>query len=215
VEYPGEIISTEELVGLRAQALAKHIQHVEEMRDRVDAEKLAAVRRYARVHEHQIKDYDFKPGDLVLVRNTTVEKSLNSKLEPRYLGPMVVVRRTSGGSYLCCEMNGAMFRGKIAQFRVVPYAARKRIKLPHKIESLIDMSKESLEELAHKKDKPDEYLGKDMQFDKVTLNPDWESMDPADLSDEYESDPEPEDEDLDNAPVYGDNHPRRSKRTKT
>jgi hypothetical protein len=43
VDYPGEIISTEELVGLRARALAKHIQHVEEMRDRVDAEKLAAV----------------------------------------------------------------------------------------------------------------------------------------------------------------------------
>jgi hypothetical protein len=112
-------------------------------------------------------------------------------------------------------MNGAMFRGKIAQFRAVPYAARKRIKLPHKIDSLIDMSKETLEELAHKRDKPDEYLGKDMQFKKIKLNPDWESMDPADLSDEYESDPEPEEEDLGNTAVYDDDNPRRSKRTRT
>ena len=49
VEYPGEIISTAELIGLRAKALAKHIQHVDEMRARVDQEKLAAVRRYERV----------------------------------------------------------------------------------------------------------------------------------------------------------------------
>jgi hypothetical protein len=69
-------------------------------------------------------------------------------------------------------MNGAMFREKIVQFRLVPYTARKRIRLPHKIESLIDMSKETLEELTHKKDKPDEYLGKDMQFNKIKLNPD-------------------------------------------
>ena len=54
VDYPGEIISTAELVGLRARALAKHRQHIEEMRDRVDAEKLEAIKRYAREHEHTI-----------------------------------------------------------------------------------------------------------------------------------------------------------------
>jgi hypothetical protein len=54
-----------------------------------------------------------------------------------------------------------------------------------------------------------------MQFNKIKLNPDWESMDPADLSDEYESDPEPDEEDLDNASVYDDGNPRHSKRTRT
>jgi hypothetical protein len=67
VEYPGEIISTAELVGLRAKVLAKHRQHIEEMRERVDTEKLDAVRCYAREHEETIKDYDFQPGDMVLI----------------------------------------------------------------------------------------------------------------------------------------------------
>jgi hypothetical protein len=44
VEYPGEIISTAELVGLRAKVLAKHRQHIEEMREQVDTEILDAVR---------------------------------------------------------------------------------------------------------------------------------------------------------------------------
>ncbi len=212
VEYPDKIISTAELVGLRAKALAKHIQHIEEMRERVSAEKLAAVRRYERVHEATIENYDFQPGDLVLVRNTTVEKSLNTKMSPRYLGPMVVVRRTKGGSYLCCEMNGAMFRGKIAQFRVVPFEARKRIKLSRKIEELIDMSSEKLGELAEGSSQPDEYLGKDIQFHNVTLRPDWEQVDPNELSDEYVSDEEPEDDSLEPTPSYDTSNPRRSKR---
>jgi phosphoribosylanthranilate isomerase len=67
VEYPDEIISTAELVGLRAKVLAKHRQHIEEMREQADTEKLDAVQCYAREHEETIKDYDFQPGDMVLI----------------------------------------------------------------------------------------------------------------------------------------------------
>ena len=212
VDYPDEIISTEDLIGYRALALAKHVQHIDEMRSRVNAEKLAAVKRYERIHEKTIKNYNFSPGDLVLVRNTTVEKSLNTKMEPRYLGPMVVVRRTKGGSYLCCEMNGAMLHGKVAQFRVVPYEARKKLSLPEGIEELIDMTKEKLNELASREDDLDEYLGKDMQFHKVKLTPDWEEQDAEEMSDEYESDEEPEDVDLEPGKPYDTENPRRSTR---
>ena len=214
VEYPGGIISTAELVGLRAKALAKHVQHIDEMRGRVDKEKLAAVRRYERVHENQIEDFDFQPGDLVLVRNTTVEKSLNTKLSIRYLGPMVVVRRTKGGSYLCCELNGAMMHGKIAQFRVIPYLAREKIKLSEKIEDLIDVAKERLEELAYSEDDEDEYLGKDMQFHRIKLNPDWEDIPQDELSEEYEDEFEPDVLEDVEIPVYDEGNPRRSKRSK-
>jgi hypothetical protein len=212
VEYPDSIITTAELIGLRAKALAKHVQHVTEMRAQVDAEKAAAVRRYARVHERTIENFDFKPGDLVLVRNTQVEKSLNSKMEARYLGPMVVVRRTRGGSYLCCELNGAMFHGKIAQFRVVPFFARTKLTLSDKIENLIDMTYEKLETLAEEDREPDLYEGKDLQFDKIKLDPDWQERDPEELSEEYMSDEEPEDESLEPAPVYDAENPRRSRR---
>lgn len=131
------------------------------------------------------------------------------------MGPMVVVRRTRNGSYLCCELNGAMFRGKIAQFRVVPFEARARIKLSHKIEELINMSREKLDELAASDEKPDEYLGKDMQFDKIRLTPNWEDFDKDELSDEYESDEEPADDTLEPPRVYDTDNPRRSRRKQT
>jgi hypothetical protein len=91
VEYPGEPISTAELIGLRARALAKNSLHIQEMRIRVSEEKRRLVRRYKEEFGSTIVDYNFKPGDLVLVRNTLVEKSLDRKMEQHYMGPMVVV----------------------------------------------------------------------------------------------------------------------------
>src|SRR5258708_32852400 len=103
----------------------------------------------------------------------------------RYIGKMGVVRRTKGGSYLCCEMNGAMFHGKIWQFRVVPYMARAHLDLSEDILGRIDLSKEVLDDLVAEGDEPDEYYGKDMQFHRVNLRPDWQEMDPDELSEEY------------------------------
>jgi Integrase zinc binding domain len=76
VDLPGRVLTDSELIGYRAQALAKHSDHVEAMRQRVDQEKRVAVRKYEEYHKHTIINYDFKPGRLVLVRNTRVENSL-------------------------------------------------------------------------------------------------------------------------------------------
>ena len=176
---------------------------------------MEVVRCYERIHDKTIKDFHFKPGDLVLVRNTTVEKSLNTKMSPRYLGPMVVVWRTKGGSYLCCEMNGAMFHSKIAQFRVVPYLARKRLDLSEKILDLIDLNKESLEDLVAEQEEPDKFAGKDLQFHRVKLRPDWQEIDPDELSDEFEeSEVSEEEKDQEPTPVYDTKSPRRSRRAR-
>jgi transposase InsO family protein len=43
VEYPGRVLTDSELIGLGAQSLAKHVQHVEEMRKRVDHAKRVSV----------------------------------------------------------------------------------------------------------------------------------------------------------------------------
>jgi hypothetical protein len=188
VDYPGEIITKAELVGLWVRALGKHRQHIEEMHEHVGAEKIEAVKHYEREHKNTIKDYNFAPGSLVLVRNTRVEKSLNAKLEPKYLGLMVVIRRTFGGSYIVCELNGVVYPEKVGAFRVIPYFARKEIKLKHKIGELIDVSKEDLDELVARQEKKDEGHGHDLQFGTITLDPDWASADPADLSDEPEED---------------------------
>lgn len=92
VELPDRTFSTEEVVGYRAQALAKHHSHVQLMRERVDKRKREAVLRYENEFKNVIKDYSFKHGDLVLMRHTEIEDSLNRKMFPQYLGPMVVIR---------------------------------------------------------------------------------------------------------------------------
>ena len=38
-----------------------------------------------------VRNFDFSRGDLVLVRNTAIEKALNRKMRPRYFGPMIVL----------------------------------------------------------------------------------------------------------------------------
>jgi hypothetical protein len=91
VEPPSGIMSTEDLIATQARALAKHQTHVAEAMSKVDAEKRKRVEEYAQANKATIKNWDFKRGNLMLIRNTTVESSLNKKMKPCYLRPMVVV----------------------------------------------------------------------------------------------------------------------------
>ena len=42
-------------------------------------------------------------------------------MKPRYLGPMVVLRRTTGRSYLLAELDGAVSRLCYTAFWLIPY----------------------------------------------------------------------------------------------
>ena len=87
VELPDQMLSTAELIGYRAQALAKHRQHVIEMRTRIDKRKREWLIKYEKDYNMTIKDLMFQAGDLVLIRNTEVESSLDKKNESTICRP--------------------------------------------------------------------------------------------------------------------------------
>ena len=74
----------------------------------------------------------------------------------RYLGPLVVVSRSSGGSYVLAELDGTIMDCKVAQFRVIPYYPRKKIKLPDTIHDFVDVSEKTLERLLDSNEPPNE-----------------------------------------------------------
>lgn len=152
VQLPDRVLTTEELIGFRARALAKHRNAVEDMRARVSKNKRDAMRTFERKHAAKIKDYVFKPGEVVLMRNTGIESSLNKKMSARWNGPYIVIVRKDGGAYLVAEMDGSVLKDKIAAFRLVPYFARRRLKLPENLDTIIDQTKENLRKMLDVRD---------------------------------------------------------------
>jgi hypothetical protein len=140
---PEAILSATDLIARRAIALQKRRSHLSQLHDKVFSARLAAARRFEKEHSHNIQNFDFKLGDLVLIRNTAIEKALNRKMRARYLGPLIVISKNKGGAYILAELDGSVFDRPIAAFRVIPYFARTSLNLPS-LDELIDISKERL-----------------------------------------------------------------------
>jgi hypothetical protein len=143
---PDAVLSTTDLIARRAIALQKRRPQLAELHGRVyDARRKAAF-IFEKEHAASIRNYDFKLGDLVLIRNTAIEKALNRKMRARYLGPCIVVSKNKGGAYIIAELDGSVFDRPIAAFRVIPYFARTTIALPP-LDELIDISAQRLAQM--------------------------------------------------------------------
>lgn len=146
VKMPEGVVSPEDLLAARARQLLKRPADLRKAHERILQSRNAAAQQFEKRFKHTISKQIFEPGELVLVRNTRVEKELNRKTKPRYLGPYVVVRRTAGGSYILSELDGAVGRARIGAFRVIPYFARSNIQVS--LEDLTGMTAEELDRLA-------------------------------------------------------------------
>jgi len=143
---PNSILSTTDLIARRAIALQKRREHLTTLHSKVFEARLRAAVKFEKDHSNTIRDFDFKLGDLVLLRHTAIEKALNRKMRPRYLGPLIVISRNKGGAYIISEMNGSLYDRPVAAFRLIPYFVRTHIDLPP-LEDLLDVSIARLKQL--------------------------------------------------------------------
>ena len=123
-------LSTADLLAARARQLQQRQEDLDSIHDRILKSRFASVQQFEKQYKNLIKDFNFKPGDLVLVRNAGADSELARKTKPRYFGPMVVVRRTRNGAYRLAELDGAVSKLRYAAFRIIPYFSRSRTSIP-------------------------------------------------------------------------------------
>ena len=123
-------LSTTDLLAICMRQLQKHEADLTSIHTNVLHSCFKSVQQFEQAFKKTIKDFNFKPGMLVLVCNSSIETDLGCKSKPRYVGPMIVVRRTPNGSYQLTELDGAVSKLRFAAFRLVPYHTHSHTSIP-------------------------------------------------------------------------------------
>jgi hypothetical protein len=117
-------LSTADLIAVRTRQLQRRESDLAAVHSNVLRSRFESVKQFERSFKRTIRDHDFQPSALVLMRNSAIETDLSRKSKPRYFGPMVVIRRSPGGAYRLAELDSAVSRLRYAVFHLVPYHAR-------------------------------------------------------------------------------------------
>jgi len=117
-------MTTSDLLALRIRQLERRPEDILQAAQTLKNARYRSKAQFEKRFHRKLRHSAYQPGDLVLVRNTAVEKELNKKTKPRYTGPLQVDRRTKGGSYVLREMDGTILRQGVAAFRLYPYISR-------------------------------------------------------------------------------------------
>lgn len=138
-------MSTSDLLALRIRQLEKRKPDLEAAAQLLAQTRMKSKEQFEKRYHRRLYTDTHQEGALVLVRNSEVEKSLNKKHQPRYLGPFQVVHRTQNGSYVLQELDGTIWRQKVAAFRILPYISRDDVRLTdlhQKAKNLVRISEE-------------------------------------------------------------------------
>ncbi|KZT50529.1 hypothetical protein CALCODRAFT_423283, partial [Calocera cornea HHB12733] len=121
VPPPDLPMSDSEMLTYRIRQLQRRPEDLDRVAQAVLDARRYNSKRFLRDNVAIISTLRHEPGTLVLLRNTRIKKELNWKAKPCYLGPLIVVHHNSGGSYMLADLNGAILKARVAQFRVIPY----------------------------------------------------------------------------------------------
>jgi hypothetical protein len=117
-------ISSVDLLVLRMRQLERRKEDLDKAAKSLRNARFKSKEEFEWKFRKRMRRDHYKPGDLVLLRNSGEEMKMNRKTKPRYLGPYEVIRRTKGGSYVLQELDGTTLREGIAAFRLLPYVSR-------------------------------------------------------------------------------------------
>ncbi|KAG2030301.1 hypothetical protein BDR03DRAFT_813684, partial [Suillus americanus] len=144
--------STTDLVAWCARQLQKCQEDLNNIKENTGLDKkilkacYQSIRNFEKCYHRSIVDFNFMPGTYVLVCNSKVEYELSRKTKPRYLGPMIVVRRTKGGSYILSELDSSVSKLRCAAFCLLAYLPRTETKIS--VTSITGLDDEALNTLA-------------------------------------------------------------------
>jgi hypothetical protein len=79
---------TVELLATRARQLQKRPADLMSIQDRILASRHTSIRQFEKQYANTICNFDFTPGTLILVRNSSLTMD---KMKPQYLGPIIVL----------------------------------------------------------------------------------------------------------------------------
>ncbi|KXN91863.1 hypothetical protein AN958_11543 [Leucoagaricus sp. SymC.cos] len=114
-------LSDSELLTVHARMLQKCNEDLVQIHDKVLATQYASIHEFKKKNANHIHNYDFSPGELVLVLNKKIKPDVGHKCKPQYFGPMVVVKWLHSRAYILAEVNGAISHLKFTAFHIIPY----------------------------------------------------------------------------------------------